>query len=131
MDLAQPVNKPTKADIILIIFVLIISVLIIILSSVPNSGTATGFEIIVDGKLHSSYSFAELKNGEIIEINTEYGYNKFLYENNGIKCIETDCKDKIELKAGMINKPNQVLVCLPHRLTVNITGNKSIDAVSY
>jgi len=131
VDLAQPVSKPTKADIILITVVFLVSILIIILSSVHSSGIATGFEITVDGKLHSSYSFAELKNGEIIEIDTEYGYNKFIYENNGIRCIDTDCKDKIEMRAGRIDKPNQVLVCLPHKLTVSITGNKNIDAVSY
>ena len=131
VDLVQPVNKPTKADIVLIITIFLISVSIIILSSVSSSGTATGFEITVNGKLHSSYSFAELKNGEIIEIKTEYGYNKFLYKNNSIRCIDTDCKDKIELKSGAINKPNQVLVCLPHKLTVHITGKNNIDAVSY
>lgn len=131
MDLAQPVSKLTKTDITLITTVLVTSIFIIILSSFHSSGTATGFEITVDGKLHSSYSFSELKNGEIIEIDTEYGYNKFLYENNSIKCIDTDCNDKIELRAGVINKPNQVLVCLPHKLTVYITGKKNIDAVSY
>lgn len=130
-DLALPVNKPTKADIILISTVFLISVFAIIYSSVYSSNTATGFDICVDGKLHSSYSFAELKNGEIIEIETEYGYNKFLYENNGIRCIETDCRDKIEIRAGRISKTNQVLVCLPHKLTVEITGKKNIDTVSY
>lgn len=130
-DLALPVSKPTKADIILIVTVLLISVVSVIFLFVFDLGNATGFEITVDGKLHSAYSFAELKNGEIIEIKTEYGYNKFLYENNSIKCIETDCKDKIEMKSGAISKTNQVLVCLPHKLTVQITGKNTIDAVSY
>lgn len=130
-DLALPVSKPTKTDIILIVTVLLISVASVIFLIIFDLGNATGFEITVDGKLHSAYSFAELKNGEIIEIKTEYGYNKFLYENNSIKCIDTDCKDKIEMKSGAISKTNQVLVCLPHKLTVQITGKNSIDAVSY
>ena len=131
MDLALPVNKPTKADIILITLVLILSVTAILFSVFSDVRNATGFEIKVDGKLHSSYSFSSLKNGEIIEIHTQYGYNKLICENNSIKCIETDCKDKIELKAGAITKTNQILVCLPHRLTVQITGKTGIDVVSY
>lgn len=131
VDLAQPANKPTRADIILIILVLTLSVTAIIISSVSNRETGIGFEIIVNGKLHSSYSFADMKNGEIIEIRTEYGYNKFLYENSSIKCIETDCKDKTEQNAGAISKPDDVLICLPHKLTVHITGKKNIDALSY
>lgn len=129
--MAQLVNKPTKYDILLIVIVLVISVTMIICSFFTNTGNATGFEIHVDGKLHSSYSFSELRNGEVIEIQTEYGYNKFLYNNSSIKCIDTNCKDKIELKAGTINKVNQILVCLPHKLTIQIVGKNNIDGISY
>ena len=130
-DLALPVNKPTKADIILILSVSLISFLSIIFLLLFKFDNAYGFEIKIDGKLHSSYSFSELKNGEIIEIKTQYGYNKFLYQNQSIKCIDTNCKDKLEMKTGSISKTNQVLVCLPHKLTVQIVGKKEIDAVSY
>lgn len=111
--------------------VLVISVTAILFSLIIGSSNATGFEITVDGKLHSSYSFESLKNGETIEVSTQYGYNKFLYENRSIKCIETDCKDKIEVSAGKISKTNEILVCLPHKLTVQITGERKIDAISY
>lgn len=131
VDLALPVSKPTKADIILIISILLISVSGIIFLLFYNTENATGFEIRIDGELHSYYSFNDLKDGEIIEIKTKYGYNKFLYENRSIKCIETDCKDKLEVKSGSISKTNQVLVCLPHKLTVHIVGEKQLDAVSY
>ena len=131
VDLALPVNKLTKADIILIISVILLSVSSIFILLFIDYGEASGFEIKVDGKLHSTYNFSDLKDGEIIEIKTSYGYNKFLYENKSIKCIDSSCKDKIEIKPGAVSKPNQVLVCLPNRLTVNIIGKSQIDAVSY
>ncbi len=131
MDLALPVNKLTKADIILISLIVLFSLVFSVFISLYNSVEASGFEIRIDGKLHSKYMFSDLKDGEIIEISTEYGYNKFLYENKSIKCIDTDCKDKIELHSGSISKTNQTIVCLPHKLTVQITGQNSIDAVSY
>ena len=131
MDLALPVNKLTKADIILISLIVLFSLVFSVFISLYNSVEASGFEIRIDGKLHSKYMFSDLKDGEIIEIRTEYGYNKFLYENKSIKCIDTDCKDKIELHSGSISKTNQTIVCLPHKLTVQITGQNSIDAVSY
>ena len=130
-DLALLVSKPTKSDIILISVVLTISILSIIFLFFFKFDNASGFEIRVDGQLHSSYSFSDLKDGDIIEIKTQYGYNKFLYENQSVRCIETNCKDRLEIKSGTISKTNQVLVCLPHKLTVHIIGNKQIDAVSY
>ena len=131
MDLALPVNKLTKADLILIISIIFLSVVMLGLLTFHNSEKATGFEIKVDGMLHSVYSFSDLNNGDIIEIKTEYGYNKFLYMNNSVKCIETDCMDKNEMQVGSISKTNQILICLPHKLTVHILGENSIDAVSY
>ncbi len=131
MDLALPVNKLTKADIILISLIVLFSLVFSVFISLYNSVEASGFEIRIDGKLHSKYMFSDLKDGEIIEIRTEYGYNKFIYENKSIRCIDTDCTDKIELHSGSISKTNQTIVCLPHKLTVQITGQNSIDAVSY
>ena len=131
VDLALPVNKLTKADIILISSIVLFSIVVSIFISFHNSAEASGFEIRIDGELHSKYSFSDLDNGEIIEIKTEYGYNKFLYENKSIKCIDTDCADKIELHSASISKPNQMIVCLPNKLTVQITGQNSIDTVSY
>ena len=129
--LAQPVNKLTKYDIALILTILIVSFSLIITSFFTNTGNATGFEIHVDGEIHSVYSFSDMKNGEIIEIKTMYGYNKFIYKNNSVECIDTDCKDKIELKAGPISKVNQIIVCVPHKLTVQIVGKSNLDGISY
>lgn len=131
MALAQPVNKLTKYDIITIILLLIISVSSILYFYLFNTEKATGVDIFVDGKLYSSYSFAELKDGETIEIHTEYGYNKFLFKNKSIICTDTDCKDKLEVKTGAIKKVNQILVCVPHKLTVQITGKNRLDGISY
>ena len=131
MALAQPVNKLTKYDIITIVLILVISFSFISYFFISDKANATGFDIYVDGNLHSSYKFSQLKNGQIIELNTEYGYNKFIYENNSVMCIETDCKDKLEIKTGKIKKVNQILVCMPHKLIVQITGKNNIDGISY
>ena len=130
-DLVQPVNKLTKYDVILIVAVIIISTSLIVFNFFINKANATGFEIYVDGKLHSTYSFSSLENGSEFTIQTEYGYNKFLYENNSIRCTDTNCKDKLELKVGTIKNANQVIVCVPHKLIVQIVGKTKIDKVSY
>ena len=129
--MALPVNKLTKSDIILIVSIIIISISLYISLIFLNSGKATGFAIEIDGRLHSVYSFSDLNEGDTIEIKTNYGYNKFLYKNQSVKCIETDCADKTELYSGYISSPNQVLICLPHKLTVYILGENAVDAVSY
>ena len=68
MDLALPVSKLTKADFILIIFIILLSVVMLSILTFHNSEKATGFEIKVDGKRWSATSNTTLKVGEKVKI---------------------------------------------------------------
>ena len=42
---------------------------------------------------------------------------------------DADCPDKVCVKTGKIKSPGQTVVCLPHRVVIEITGdNADIDA---
>ena len=62
-----------------------------------------------------------------MEIRTEFGYNKLHIEHDGISVIDADCRDHICMSQGKVSKAGVPIVCLPHKLTVEIEGG-DIDA---
>ena len=74
-----------------------------------------------------------LKNKEI-NIKTEFGYNKLEIIGDKIRVIESDCPNKYAIKQGFIEKPGQIIVCLPNKLSIEIKSekeNSDIDYISY
>ena len=62
-----------------------------------------------------------------MEIKTEFGYNKLHIEHDGISVTEADCRDHICMDQGKASQAGVPIVCLPHRLTIEIEGD-DIDA---
>ncbi len=57
---------------------------------------------------------------QFITIETDFGYNKFEVYKSKIACIESNCKNRVCVNTGFINKTfdNQIIVCVPHRVSV-------------
>lgn len=121
---------------------IIIIVLLICLSFVPElvfgvmmgkNYNGTYAEITLDGKLYKKILLSEHSGETEIDVNTKYGYNIIKIKDQSIGIIDADCRDEICIKSGFISKPGQILVCLPHKLMVEIKGNdndKNIDIIS-
>lgn len=45
-----------------------------------------------------------------------------------VRVKESDCPDKICVKTGWIDKPGQSIICLPHRIYLEIKGGEDLDA---
>jgi len=65
-------------------------------------------------------------------IETEYGVNVIAIKDGYADCTDADCKDRLCVNQKKINKVNQTIVCLPHKLVVEIEGAdvSKIDSVS-
>ena len=58
-------------------------------------------------------------------------YNKIRVEKGRICIIDADCPNKICIKSGWISKSGETIVCLPHKLQIEIEGtNKDYDNIS-
>lgn len=84
--------------------------------------------ITVDGKLFKTVQLTEEE--QTIEVRTDRGYNILKVYDYGIEMYDADCPDKVCLGFGFITLPKQTIVCLPHRVLVEIagTGGDEIDA---
>ena len=85
--------------------------------------------IYVDGE---EYKSLPLDTDAQERVQTEYGLNIITIKDGYADCVEADCKDKLCVDQRKINKVNQTIVCLPHKLVVEIEGAETskIDSVS-
>lgn len=86
--------------------------------------------IYVDGELYEKISYSSDINRQE-EIISDYGRNLVNIDSKGVCVTESSCKDKLEVKAGYINKSGQSLICLPNRLVIELKSNGGYDAVTY
>ncbi len=55
-----------------------------------------------------------------IPITTPEGYNKFVVRDGMAYVEEADCGNQVCVNHGAISKKNETIVCLPHKLVVEI-----------
>ncbi|WP_054957416.1 NusG domain II-containing protein [Paenibacillus dakarensis] len=82
-----------------------------------NPLTAT---ITVDGQVFKTVELT--KEEQTIEIETDHGLNILKVHDYGIEMIEADCPDQVCLSFGFVDKKNQSIVCLPHKVLVEVEG---------
>jgi len=84
--------------------------------------------IKIDGKIYEECSLSENKT---IKIDNKYGMNVIVIKDKHVFAETADCPDKYCVNQGKISKSGQMIVCMPHKLVVEITGSKKkLDSVA-
>lgn len=86
--------------------------------------------ITVDGQLYGTYALREPQ--EIpIELEGRIA-NVIVIENGSAYMKDADCPDKLCMHQGAIFRDRQTIVCLPHKLVVEVVGGKKeeYDSIS-
>lgn len=94
-----------------------------------RDGTLTAI-VEVNGKEYGRYSLEE-KEAKTLDVRTEFGYNKIEISDGEVRVTESDCPDKLEVHQGEICSAGQMLVCLPNRLVVRVSGEREVDGLAY
>lgn len=81
-------------------------------------------DIYVDGELYEKIDLNAVTVAYDMEIETEFGYNKIHVENGAISVTESDCPDHICMAQGAISDDGVPIVCMPHRLVIEIEGDE-------
>lgn len=120
-----------KGDYIILSGILAVMLLSFLVFRVPEGdGKERQAIVIVDGAEYARYKLSP-NFSEIIEINTQFGYNKLEIDQGKIRMLDASCEDKIDVKMGAIEKVNETIICLPNRVLVTIKGQSEVDIVSY
>lgn len=120
-----------RADVLLISIVLIVALAFVVPRWLSNDKGGPGKNLVanitVDGKLFKTVTLT--KEEQSIDIRTERGYNILKVHDYGIEMYDADCPDQVCLGFGFITLPKQTIVCLPHRVLVEIASESGEDDV--
>lgn len=124
--------KLKKGDIIVIILIICSIAGIFFFSNRKIASNSKYIRVTVDGKEVQKIHVDGKLKGKTIKIDTEHGYNLLELTEQGIKITESDCHDKICIHMGEISEVNDMIVCLPHKLVIEVKSdneNNELDAV--
>lgn len=115
-------KKKIKRDIILITALLLmcIAAFFIINFVVKKDGITA--VVKVDGDI--VYTLPLDKNASVTVEGYQGGSNTVVIENGTAYMKDADCPDKLCEKTGKISKNGETIVCLPHRVVIEIQGSE-------
>lgn len=99
---------------------LICSAAFVLLKSLGTPGITAN--ISIDGELYRSIDLHAVAVPYDIVIETEFGRNTVHVEHGAISVTDADCPDLICVHQGRISTDALPIVCLPHRLVIEIQG---------
>lgn len=78
--------------------------------------------ILRDGVLLEEIALDQVEESYTLTFEDERGTNTVLVEPGRIRILEADCPDQVCVNQGFISDGTVPIVCLPHRLLVEIVG---------
>ncbi len=75
----------------------------------------------------------DAKTDETYQFKNAYGTNLIVIKGGLVDVSAADCKNKICVNSESISKVGQSIICLPHRLSVEIVGDDGdqVDEIAY
>lgn len=117
-----------KRDIILVLSMVIIAAAAFLIINFAVKKDGSYAVIKVDGNVIKTL---DLNSGETtIEVNGyQGGVNKVVINDRKVSMTEADCPDELCVKTGKISRVGETIVCLPHRVVVEIKGSPDDDSI--
>lgn len=118
------IDKKAKNDIILVAVILVIAAIGLLFVSLTRQDGK--FVVVkIDGEPTESYSLYENRTVEIrTGKNNEYS-NTLVIEDGKAYISQADCPDKICRDHRAISYSGETIVCLPHKIVIEITAEQS------
>lgn len=113
--------KKIRNDIILAIGILTIAIISLIWFNNRESN-GSNVNVIINGKVKYKYSLQDDVNNTIKTQND--GKNVLVINDNKVYVSSANCRDKICVNHKPISNSGETIVCLPHKLVIEITDEK-------
>lgn len=115
------INMFRKKDCILAAGIILTAALssAVVMFAQRDAGAAV--RVTIDGELYGEYS---LSGNQFIPIDAASGYNGLVIEDGSVYMAEADCPDKYCVDHKPICRGGEMIICLPHRLVVEVTGTR-------
>lgn len=124
-----------RLDIIVVIAILILSGGFYLINDLINNEKYdyNFAKITVDGKIYKTIELNDDNYYEKIVIQKKAYKNVIEIKGKTVRMLESNCRDKVCIKMGMIDEPGEIIVCLPNKIVIEIVGNqkRDIDGLAY
>lgn len=125
----------TKTDIIIITAVLLTAGLLFFIPKIQNPSASDPQKTVIiteNGDTVYKIKLSDLKEEQIYSL----GNMQISVSPDGAKITQSDCKDKICMRTGLLKNNGDTAVCVPNKVTVKIVtdgknSKNDIDAVAY
>ena len=122
-------SKNAKIILILLLAAAVLSVGIIFMQK--NQTPSPVARITLDGELIREIPLDEVEESYSFVVDSESGSNTILVEPGRIRVSEADCPDQVCVNQGFISDGTVPVVCLPHKLMIEIVGGgEAFDAAA-
>lgn len=122
-------SKNAKIILILLLAAAVLSAGVIFMQKKrPASPVA---RITLDGELLEEIRLDQVEKAYSFVVEDEFGANTILVEPGRIRVSQADCPDQVCVNQGFISDGTVPIVCLPHKLIIEIVGGGSdLDAAA-
>ena len=96
---------------------LVVALVLFLVMRVTGSEAGSRIQVTVDGEVYGTYSLTE---DQVIEVEEGDFYNRICIEDGKAYMDEANCPDGYCERQGKISSGAQTIVCLPHKLVVEV-----------
>lgn len=107
----------SKTDIILFVAILSVCLIGIILIRLTRDN-GYNVNIMIGGELKDSY---KLNKNQEFDVVSEFGNNHVVILDGYVYVSNADCPDKVCVEHYKISKDGETIICLPHKLVIEVT----------
>ncbi len=116
-----------RLDVIIIGVLLVISFIpyLMFKNNPKNVDTSKVYAVVtINGEVLAEIDLSAKKDDEFL-IETTAGNNKVVVHDGAISIVEADCSDGVCVYQGSASKPGDMIVCLPHRVIIEVVGKSN------
>lgn len=113
-----------KNDVILGGGILIAALLLFLVMHLTRGEEGNQIQITVDGTVYGTYSLAK---DQVIEVKEKDFYNRIRIQDGKAYMEEANCPDGYCEEQGKISGRTQTIVCLPHKLVVEVLDADGLE----
>lgn len=96
---------------------------------IKNMHTRAKYCIIsVNGKVAWKIPISENRE---IAVKGPLGHSKIEVKDGKVRMLDSPCPLKLCVKEGYIEKPNDMIVCLPNKVIIRIMGEEQLDGITW
>ena len=113
-----------KNDVILVGGILVIALVLFLVMHLTRNEAGNQIQITVDGAVYGTYS---LEKDQVIEVKEKDFYNRIRIQDGAAYMEEANCPDGYCEEQGKISGRTQTIVCLPHKLVVEVLDADGLE----